>query len=209
MEDKKFGSEKQTMFTGLVQETGTVNELKEAGEGLRMLLDAEEFLEDAQKGGSISISGACLTVEAFREEGVEFFLAEETLEKTWFSDLSRGDKLNLEKALKPEERMGGHMVQGHVETYVQVLDIQELEEGWNMRFRMPEDLEDYIVKKGFIAVEGISLTVVDTSDESFSVTIIPETWRKTNLSEKTEGDEVNIETDIMARYAEKMMDREA
>ncbi|MFB6174723.1 MAG: riboflavin synthase, partial [Candidatus Nanohalobium sp.] len=102
-----------------------------------------------------------------------------------------------------------HVVQGHVEAYVEVEDVEELEEGWNMTFAIPKGLENYIVSKGFIAVEGISLTLTEVTPEDFSVTIIPETWKETNLSEKEEGDFVNIETDVMARYAEKMIEREA
>lgn len=196
------------MFTGLVQATGKVKELREAGEGLRIHLEAGRFFDDDHVGDSINISGACLTIESFRENGAEFFLAEETLEKTWFSELSEGDTVNLEKALKAEDRMGGHIVQGHVEAYVEIEQIEELEQGWNMTFEVPEGLENYIVNKGFIAVEGISLTVTEVGEESFSVTVIPETWKQTNLSEKKEGDPVNIETDVMARYAEKMIDRE-
>jgi riboflavin synthase len=197
------------MFTGLVQATGKVKELREAGEGLRIHLEAGRFFEDDRVGDSISVSGACLTIESFTEAGAEFFMAEETLDKTWFSELSKGQKVNLEKALKASERMGGHVVQGHVEAYVEVEEIEELEQGWNMTFRMPEGLENYIVDKGFIAVEGISLTLTEVTEESFSVTIIPETWKETNLSEKEESDQVNIETDVMARYAEKMIEKEA
>ena len=194
------------MFTGLIQETGKVTEIKEAGEGKRIVIETERFFDDDTEGDSISVSGACLTIEKFTETGAEFFLAEETLEKTWFSDLEEGNHLNLEKALRAQDRMGGHIVQGHVEAYVIVTEIEELEEGWNMTFRMPEGLENYIVNKGFIAVEGISLTVTEVTEEKFSVTIIPETWDETNLSEKKEGDLVNIETDVMARYAEKMIE---
>lgn len=198
-----------SMFTGLVQETGEVTDIREAGEGKRITVEVEDFFKGDEVGDSINISGACLTIEASERDSAEFFLAEETLEKTWFSELEEGDHVNLEKALKAEDRMGGHVVQGHVEAYVEVRGVEELEEGWNMTFSMPEGLENYIVSKGFIAVEGISLTLTEVTDEKFSVTIIPETLEETNLSEKKEGDLVNIETDIMARYAEKMIDREA
>lgn len=174
-----------------------------------MRLEAGRFFDDDQVGDSINVSGACLTIESFAGTGAEFFLAEETLEKTWFSGLEEGDRVNLEKALKASDRMGGHVVQGHIEAYVSVEEVEELEEGWNMTFMMPEGLEEYIVSKGFIAVEGISLTVTEVTDESFSVTVIPGTWKETNLSEKSEGDLVNVETDVMARYAEKMIDGEA
>ncbi len=197
------------MFTGLVQETGEVTEIEEAGEGKRIAVRAGRFFEDDQEGDSISVSGACLTIESRQADTATFFLAEETLEKTWFSDLEEGDQVNLEKALRAKDRMGGHVVQGHVEAYVEVVEVEELEEGWNMTFAMPEGLENYIVSKGFIAVEGISLTLTEVTEETFSVTVIPETWDETNFSDKGEGDFVNIETDVMARYAEKMVNREA
>lgn len=196
------------MFTGLVQETGEVIEIKGAGEGKRIVIEAGRFFDDDTEGDSINVSGACLTIEEFTETGAEFFLAQETLEKTWFSELEEGDHVNLEKALKAQDRMGGHIVQGHVESVVEVKDIEELKQGWNMTFAMSKGLEDYLVDKGFIALEGISLTLAEVTDEKFSVTIIPETWKETNLSEKKEGDLVNIETDVMARYAEKMITRE-
>jgi riboflavin synthase len=191
------------MFTGLVKETRKIVSVKDAGEGKRIEFEAEDFFEDSETGDSINVSGACLTIESFTESGVEIFLAEETLEKTWFSELSEGEEVNLEKSLTPKDRMGGHYVQGHVDATAEVKEIEELEEGWNFWLSLPEEFEKYIVEKGFIAVEGISLTVVDIKEERFSITIIPETWESTNLSGKEEGDLVNLEVDVMAKYAEK------
>jgi len=104
--------------------------------------------------------------------------------------------------------MGGHIVQGHVDETSKVVEVEELEEGWNSTFRKPEKLDNYIVEKGFISVEGICLTVTEVNDESFSVTIIPETWNVTNLSEKTKGDRVNVEADITGKYIEKMVEEQ-
>lgn len=191
------------MFTGLVEETGEIVSTEDSGEGKRIELSADTVFEDAEVGDSISVSGACLTVEEFTDEGVEIFLAEETLERSWFSEISEGDEVNLERSLTPEDRMGGHYVQGHVDSTAEILEIEELEEGWNFTFSLPGNISRYIVEKGFVAVEGISLTVAGIDGDSFSVTIIPETWKKTNLSERGEGDKVNIEADVMAKYAEK------
>jgi riboflavin synthase len=191
------------MFTGLVEDTVEVKNIEDAGEGKRILLENSELLEDNEVGASISVSGACLTIEEFRDNGVIFFLAEETLDKTWFSQMKEGDKLNLEDSLTPQDKMGGHYVQGHVDTTAEVLEVEELEEGWNMTFSLPEEISQYVVQKGFITVEGISLTVAEITDESFTVTVIPETWNVTNLSEKKKGSKVNLEADIMAKYAEK------
>lgn len=192
------------MFTGLVEETGEIVSVEEAGEGKRIRIQAGSVFESMSTGDSIDVSGACLTAESFTEEGVEIFLAEETLQKTWFSEIKSGDLVNLERSLTPEDRMGGHYVQGHVDTTVVIERVETLEEGWNFYFSIPREFEQFIVEKGFIALEGISLTVAEISEETFSVTIIPETWRKTNLSQKSEGDEVNLEIDVMAKYAEKI-----
>ncbi|WP_414837427.1 riboflavin synthase [Candidatus Nanosalina sp. VS9-1] len=194
------------MFTGIIKETVSVKEIEEAGEGLRVSVTRPQSFEELSKGESISLSGVCLTVEAFDSGSISFFLAEETLEKSWFSKLEEGDEMNAERALRPQDRMGGHIVQGHVEAVSEVLDVEELEEGWNMTFSLPDDLQDLVVYKGFIAVEGISLTVTDVTEDSFSVTVIPETWRETNLSDRYEGDKINIETDMMGKYVKKMME---
>jgi riboflavin synthase len=195
------------MFTGLVGETGFVREVEDAGEGKRVTVGTEKVASDVSIGDSISVSGACLTVEEFDEESLSFFLAEETLDRTRFSGIKEGDKLNFERSLTPEDRMGGHYVQGHVDAVSEVIEIEELEEGWNFTFSTPENISRYIVEKGFVAVEGISLTITEVSESSFSVTIIPETWDATNLSGKEEGDHVNIEADVMAKYAEKTVNR--
>lgn len=195
------------MFTGLVKDTGTVEEVEDSGEGKRIKISSSG-LKDAEKGESISVSGACLTVEKIDGNVATFFLAEETLDRTWFNTVSRGDELNLELSLKPEDRMGGHIVQGHVEAVSEIVEVEELEKGWNFRFEKPGEFDRYIVEKGFIAIEGISLTVTEVGEDFFSVTIIPETWKVTNLSEKSAGDKVNVETDVTGKYIEKMVENQ-
>lgn len=197
------------MFTGIVDQKATVKKIEEASEGKRITVERPESYEELERGESISVSGVCLTVEAFKDDSMSFFLAEETLEESWFSNLVEGDKVNLERSLRPQDRMGGHIVQGHVEASVEIIEVEKVEddsEGWNMKFSLPEELYDLVVYKGFIAVEGVSLTVTEVKEDSFSVMIIPETWEVTNLSEKNEGDRVNIETDMMGKYVQKMMD---
>ena len=195
------------MFTGLVEETGQVIKTEEAGEGKRMVIEADEVLDDISKGDSIDVSGACLTVEEFDSKSFSLFLAEETLERTWFSEIEEGDLVNLERSLTPQDRMGGHYVQGHVDDCSEIKNIEELEEGWNFDFELSEKIADQVVEKGFITVDGISLTVTEVDGELFKVTIIPETWKKTNLSDKRQGDSVNLEADIMAKYAEKAVQK--
>lgn len=191
------------MFTGLVEETGSIETISNAGEGKRIEISADTVFEDAEIGDSINVSGACLTVEEFTETGVQIFLTEETLDRTWFPELKEGDRVNLERSLTPEDRMGGHYVQGHVDAVSEILEIEELEEGWNFTFSTSGELGKYIVEKGFIAIDGISLTITEITEDSFSVTIIPETWDHTNFSGLEEGDKMNIEVDVMAKYAEK------
>ena len=189
------------MFTGLIQDTARVVDVREAGEGKRVILESD-ILQKLEKGDSVSISGACLTVED-SEKG-QFFLAEETMDRTWFDSIQEDDILNMELPLRPEDRMGGHYVQGHIEETVELMEIEELEEGWNLWFSKPET--DFLVKKGFVSLEGISLTVAEMDDDRFSATIIPETWDQTNLSDKEEGDRLNFEADVMARYAQSVTD---
>lgn len=194
------------MFTGIVQQTGQITNIEKTGEGKRITIKSNKFFEDSETGNSINVSGTCLTIEEIHSENkAKFFLAEETLELTWFKNILVDDKVNLEQSLTPKDKMGGHIVQGHIEDAVKIKEIESLEEGWNITFEKPKDLDKYIVHKGFIAIEGISLTITEDNKDSFSVTIIPETWKVTNLSEKEEGDLVNIETDMMGKYVEKMM----
>jgi riboflavin synthase len=195
------------MFTGIVKGTAEITYVEPQGEGLQLKAESSLF-EGADKGESISLSGACLTVEKNDGSEIQIFLAEETIEKTWFDTISEGDQLNVERSLKAEDRLSGHIIQGHVEGTAKILEIEELEEGWNITFEKPSELGNYIVNKGYIGVEGISLTVTQITEDSFSVTIIPETWNVTNLSEKEEGDKVNIETDVTGRYVEKMVEKQ-
>jgi len=193
------------MFTGIVKDTGKVRSIEKQSDGIRVLISGSKILESAEIGESISINGACLTVERTETESAEFYIMDETLDKTWFSKLEKDTTVNIEPSLTPEDRMGGHIVQGHIEDFAEIESIEKGEESWKITFELPDKLSNYIVSKGFIAVEGISLTVTEVNKNSFSVALIPETLDKTNLSEKTEKDFVNLETDVTARYVEKMV----
>jgi len=193
------------MFTGIVKDTGKVRSIEKQSDGVRVLISGSKILESAEIGESISINGACLTVERTETESAEFYIMDETLDKTWFSKLEKDTTVNIEPSLTPEDRMGGHIVQGHIEDFAEIESIEKGEESWKITFELPDKLSNYIVSKGFIAVEGISLTVTEVNENSFSVALIPETLDKTNLSEKTEKDFVNLETDVTARYVEKMV----
>jgi riboflavin synthase len=193
------------MFTGIVEETGTVESVERNEEGVRFLIGASFVPE---RGASIAINGACLTAEKADDEGFEVFVSEETLRKTWLGELEEGEAVNLERAMPADGRFDGHIVQGHVDTTARVTDVRQIGEDWEYVFEVPEGYERYVVKKGSVTLDGISLTIAELSDDSFTVAIIPETRRVTNLSEKEKGDPVNFEVDIVAKYVESTLDSE-
>ncbi|WP_340100289.1 riboflavin synthase [Salinibaculum salinum] len=196
------------MFTGIVEETGEVLAVDDEEGGRRLRIGTTfEGLEDGQ---SISVSGVCLTVEEFEDgEWFAVFLAEETVAKTYLGTVSAGDELNLERAMPAEGRFDGHFVQGHVDTTAEVLDIEQVGDDWFYTFSIPTGQDQYIVPKGSITVDGISLTVADLGDEEFTVAIVPETYDVTTLSTKEVGDPVHIEVDVIAKYVESLVDEGA
>ncbi|PSQ33226.1 riboflavin synthase [Halobacteriales archaeon SW_10_68_16] len=194
------------MFTGIVEETGEVLAVEESDDGRRLRI-ATSF-EDLAEGQSISISGACLTVEDHGDGWFSLFLASETVDRTYLGDRGVGDVVNLERALPADARLDGHFVQGHVDATGEVVDIERVGEDWRYTFSIPDGQAGYVVEKGSIAVDGISLTVADCDRETFGVAIIPETYDLTTLSAKEVGDPVHIELDIVAKYVESLLDAE-
>jgi riboflavin synthase len=192
------------MFTGIVEETGELQATDTDTEGRRLQITTT--FEDLDVGQSISVNGACLTVEAHGEGSFEVFLATETVERTYLDDLEVGDPVNLERALPADGRLDGHMVQGHVDGTATITSIERLDGDWRFGFSLPGSVAPYVVEKGSIAVDGISLTVAERSDEAFEVAIVPETYQVTNLAAKTVGDAVHLEVDIVAKYVESMLD---
>ena len=196
------------MFTGIVEETGEVLAVDDKAGGRRLRLSTT--FENLTEGQSISVSGACLTVEDYADgEWFSVFLAAETVEKTSLGDVGVGDAVNLERAMPADGRFDGHIVQGHVDGTAEVLDIENIGEDWRFTFSLPEDHRQYIVPKGSITVDGISLTVADLDTDRFTVAIIPETYRLTTLSEKDIGDPVHLEVDVIAKYVETLVDEDA
>ena len=192
------------MFTGIVEETSEILDVT-ADEDGRQLRIATGFGE-LERGASISVSGACLTVEAGGDGWFEVFLSSETLDRTYLGELSARDQVNIERALSADARLDGHFVQGHVDGTAEVVDSRRIGDDWEFVFSLPSALDGYVVEKGSIAVDGISLTVADLDDERFSVAIIPETHEATALSEKTPGDPVHLEVDVVAKYVESLVD---
>lgn len=193
------------MFTGIVEATGRVVGRKETDDGLRLRV-AAPFADELEHGQSISVSGACLTVETNDHDSFSLFCSQETVEKTYLGTLSQGDVVNLERAMPADGRFDGHVVQGHVDGTVRITDIERVGEDWEFSFSLPESFHRYVVPKGSITVDGISLTVADLQENEFSVAIIPATYNITSLSEKSVGDPVHLEVDIIAKYVESMVD---
>ena len=189
------------MFTGIVEETGLVDLL----EPRRLTVNAERVLEGLKLGDSISINGTCLTVVELDRQSFSVDLSPETLRRTSLGSLATGGVVNLERALAVSDRMGGHIVQGHVDATGRITSRRPEEDCVILRIRAPKRLMPYIVEKGFVAVDGISLTVVKRSASSFSLSVIPFTLQYTNLRVKAVGDRVNLEADIVAKYVESLM----
>ena len=189
------------MFTGIVEEVGQVASLSD----YRLVVRAETVLEDAHVGDSISVNGACLTVVEFDAGSFAVDLAPETLRRTSLGQAGPGSAVNLERALAAHDRMGGHIVQGHVDSTGDITAITPEADCFILEIESPAPLAPYIVEKGFIAVDGISLTVVQSAELRFTISIIPFTMQHTNLRERKVGDKVNLEADILAKYVESLL----
>lgn len=200
------------MFTGIVEELGSVISLDEQNDALRLTVRGALATSDAVPGDSIAVNGCCLTVTSCDGDEFTADVMRETLMKTSLGILEPGSRVNLERAVTPSTRLGGHMVQGHVDGTGQILDRQPSEHWEIVTISVPDAVSRYIVQKGSIAVDGVSLTVVDTASDgpagaSFTVSLIPETLARTTLGFKETGDTVNLEVDIIAKYVEKLVAR--
>ena len=196
------------MFTGLVEEIGTIKEYKSIPDGKEAWIEGHIVIEDLKKDDSISCSGICLTVVETENQLFKVQLVNETLNKTTAKSWNNGTKLNLERALLPTSRMGGHFVQGHVDGTVEILDILPMNDSAVWHFNLPENLRSFLVDKGSICLDGISLTIVEKLDQCFTVALIPHTLAVTTWGQKNVDDLVNIEVDIMAKYIKNLMPKE-
>lgn len=193
------------MFTGLVEEIGTIKEYKSIPDGKEAWIEGHIVIEDLKKDDSISCSGICLTVVETENQLFKVQLVNETLNKTTAKSWNNGTKLNLERALLPTSRMGGHFVQGHVDGTVEILNIIPMDDSAVWHFNLPENLQSFLVDKGSICLDGISLTIVEKFDHYFTVALIPHTLSVTTWGQKRVNDLVNIEVDIMAKYIQNLM----
>ena len=196
------------MFTGLIEEIGIVRSITSQGNGARVEIAAALVLDDVVVGASLAVNGCCLTVVAFGSEWWAADAVPETLERTNLGQLAPGDLVNLERPLTASGRYGGHVVQGHVDATGTVALIDELADGsFTYTFDLPSELASYVVAKGSIAVDGISLTVAAVTPSSFSIAVIPHTHAVTALGQRRVGDTVNLETDVLAKYVERLVRR--
>ena len=189
------------MFTGIVEEVGIVSKITNNG----MTVKALRVLSDVKLGDSIAVNGTCLTAVSFSNSEFSVDLSPETMRRTSLSQLTEGSRVNLERALSASDRMGGHIVQGHVDATGRITSIKPDGDSIIFRVRIPKRLDKYIVEKGFVAVDGISLTVVKRGASSFTLAVIPYTLENTNLALLSVGDRVNLEADILAKYVESLL----
>ncbi|MDA9856784.1 riboflavin synthase [Rubripirellula sp.] len=194
------------MFTGLVETMGKVVELIDDPPGKRLRIDCGLVAEGAELGDSICINGCCLTVVALEAGRLDFEAGEETLSRTNLGLLNVGGLVNLERSLAVGDRLGGHYVTGHVDAVGTLVERRDDPPWANLRFRMPERLAGQVAAKGSIAIDGISLTVVDADSDSFTVALIPHTLEVTTLGNRGIGDEVNLETDVLAKYVQRALE---
>ena len=193
------------MFTGLVQEAGKVVRIQSRKNGGARLTVRSDLVARAEIGASIAVNGCCLTVTEKLPDGGSFDLLEETLRLTNLGDLKPGHRVNLEPSLRPTDRMGGHFVTGHVDGCGTVASFAQVGGDWKLVVTAPPGVMRHVVLKGCVTVDGMSLTVAGVADDGFTIWIIPHTLTCTNLSERKAGDRVNLESDLLAKYAEKLL----
>jgi riboflavin synthase len=194
------------MFTGIIEELGTVAAVETRAAGSRLTVRCATVMEDLREGASIAVNGVCLTAVNLRPDSFAADLAPETLRRSNLGDLRVGSRVNLERPLSPSGRLSGHIVQGHVDGTGEFVSLDALgDENWWLRIRVPPELDAFLVYKGSIAIDGISLTVAALEADVLSVTIIPHTYRNTTLAGYRPGSRLNLECDILAKHVEKLL----
>src|SRR6267143_3500160 len=193
------------MFTGIIEELGRVRSIERRGEGIRIVIEAHTVTEDSHDGDSIAVNGVCLTALDLRRDSFAADGSRETLDRSTLGRLRPGSPVNLERAVTPSTRLGGHIVQGHVDARGKFQSAVDHGGSWTVRIAYPREMARYLVFKGSIAVEGISLTIAGLTDDYFEIAVIPKTWEVTNLSQLRTGDEINLEADIIAKYVERIL----
>ena len=194
------------MFTGIIEELGAVELLAKQTAGALLRVRCARVLEDLKPGSSIAVNGVCLTAVKIGRDAFSADLAPETLRRSNLGDLAPGARVNLERPLAPTDRLSGHIVQGHVDGTGEFLELDQLgDENWWLKIRVPAELDRYLVFKGSIAIDGISLTIASLERDVLSVTIIPHTYQNTTLGTHKPGERVNLECDVLAKHVEKLL----
>lgn len=193
------------MFTGIIEELGRVREVEPRGADARIVIGARTVTEGSRDGDSISVNGVCLTALDVKSDSFAADVSKETLFRSTLGSLEVGSPVNLERAVTPATRLGGHIVQGHVDARGKFLGSENHGDSWTFRFAYPKEIARYLVFKGSVAVEGVSLTIANLTDDFFEIAVIPKTLELTNFSHLKPGDEVNLEADVIAKYVERML----
>ena len=193
------------MFTGIIEELGKVSSLEKYGDGAKIRIAANVVTKDTIEGDSIAVNGVCLTALNIQPDSFTADVSLETLKRSTLGKLNIGSKVNLERAVTPSTRLGGHIVQGHVDARGRFLKAEQSGDFWTVHIGFPEEIGQYLVYKGSISVEGISLTIANLADDSFEIAVIPKTWQLTNFTSLKTGDEVNLEVDVIAKYVERIL----
>ncbi len=195
------------MFTGLVEEVGDVVDLVPDGDGIRLRIRASTVTTDIEMGASIAINGVCLTAVEFDAASLTVHAVPETMDRSNLGTLSPGSKVNLERSVRASDRLGGHIVQGHVDATTTITKIDSYDDdSWRFHFALGDDLARYVVEKGSITIDGTSLTIASLSADEFSVAVIPHTAAVTTIGSRSVGDVVNIEVDVLAKYVERQLE---
>ncbi len=192
------------MFTGIIEETGTIRGIRQGAKSSQLTIEARKVVEDVKIGDSISVNGICLTVVSFNSTSFIADVMPETMRRTSFSRIANGSRVNLERALRLSDRLGGHLVSGHIDGTGKIVRRWDEENAVWFSVSAPPEILRYIVEKGSVALDGISLTVANTDGHGFTVSIIPHTQEMTTLLHKQTGDILNIECDVIAKYVEKL-----
>ncbi len=193
------------MFTGIIEELGRIAALEKNAGGAKIRVAAHIVTDGTNEGDSIAVNGVCLTALDVNPDGFTADVSQETLDKSTLGKLRNGAKVNLERAATPATRLGGHIVQGHVDSRGKFVSAVQSGDFWTVRVSFPKDIGQYLVYKGSVSVEGISLTIAELGADYFEIAVIPKTWELTNLSGLKAGDEVNLEADVIAKYVERIL----
>jgi riboflavin synthase len=193
------------MFTGLIQEVGTILSVTQNKEGKEFIIKAPKLIKEIKIDDSVATNGCCLTATAINGDTFKVQAVHMTLQKTSIGQLKANDRVNLELSLRPQDRLGGHFVQGHVNSLAKIKQIKTIGENWEIEVSFPKELRKYMISEGSVALDGISLTIAKLTEDILTVAVIPHTLEKTTLSTKKAGDHLNLEVDMMAKYIENFL----